>query len=321
MSSSVIFTPDSELSGFESATLAMGTDYEGEVFCTLTRKISQNRPPNTLLHVHGFNDYFFHAEAASFFFDNGLDYYGLDLRKSGRSWRKHQKYNNLRDINEYFEDIASAIELIRRLGAEKILLMGHSMGGLVTACYCASPSENPLPDALFLNSPFLEQNKDIVTRRILIPIVSKIGKTNPDLPVPGGFSKFYGPSLHASEKGEWSYNLLYKPHRSDMVNAGWVRTIHQAQSIIKKGIRVELPLLLMYPQKSVAGLWWTEAFHYGDAVVNVKHIRALQRFIHASDKTVHEIKHARHDLFLSVRDVRQSVYNLVLEWSQKHLKH
>ncbi len=315
------FTSDTELSGFESAHIGMGFDYEGEVICTLTRKIAIRRPNVALLHVHGFNDYFFHAEAARFFIQQGIDYYGLDLRKSGRSWRSHQKYNNLRDIEEYFEDIAAAINAMQAAGATKILLMGHSMGGLVSACYCDQSSKWPQPDALFLNSPFLEQNKDILTRKFLIPLVAQLGRKAPEMKVPGGFSRFYGPSLHASAKGEWNYNLQFKPHRSVMVNAGWVNAIHNAQQTIKKGLNLRIPLLIMYPEASVRGMWWKEAFHYGDAVVNVQHIRRLQNKITSVSKTVHEVKDARHDLFLSVAEVRQNVYQIVLEWIQSYLKH
>jgi len=320
MTGKLRFTSDTELSGFESAHIVMGSDYEGEVICTLTRKIAVQRPNMALLHVHGFNDYFFHAEAAGFFMHHGIDYYGLDLRKSGRSWRIHQKYNNLRNIDEYFEDIAAAIEAMRDAGVAKILLMGHSMGGLVSACYCDQSSKWPQPDALFLNSPFLEQNKDILTRKLLIPMVAQLGRKAPDLKVPGGFSRFYGPSLHASAKGEWNYNLQFKPHRSAMVNAGWVSAIHNAQQTIKKGLHIRIPLLIMYPMTSVSSFWWKDAFHYGDAVVNVGHIRSLQRRINSVSKTVHEVKNARHDLFLSVTEVRQEVYQIILEWSQRHLK-
>jgi alpha-beta hydrolase superfamily lysophospholipase len=170
-----------------------------------------------------------------------------------------------------------------------------------------------------LNSPFLEQNKDIVTRKLLIPIVSAIGKKYPNLKVPGGFSKFYGPSLHASAKGEWNYNLLFKPHRSAMVNAGWVRAIWKAQGLVKKGLHIPAPLLIMYPTKSVSSFYWKDAFHYGDAVVNVKHIARLQKMITADKKTVYEVEDAKHDLFLSVAPVRQKVYRIVLEWSREHL--
>lgn len=319
MSRNLYFLPDTELNGFEAATLSMGTDFEGGVFCTLIRKVSDVRPAKVLLHVHGFNDYFFHAEAAEYFMQNGMDYYGLDLRKSGRSWREYQKFNNLRDINEYFADIAAAIAALRAAGAVKILLMGHSMGGLVTACYCAQANGNKLPDALFLNSPFLEQNKDILTRKLLIPIVARLGRKFLNLPVPGGFSPHYGPSLHISGKGEWSYNLKLKPHRSKKVNAGWVRAIYNAQNQLKGGISIPVPLLLMYPSKSVGGLWWKKAFHYGDAVVNVKHIRKFEKSITATSKTVQEVDQAKHDLFLSVEKVRKYAFEYVLDWARKNL--
>lgn len=309
----ISFVDDTELKGYEQLTIQQGNDYEGNVQCTLVRLKSNRRRKTAVLHVHGFNDYFFHDHMGRVFFDNNIDFYAVDLRKSGRSILPHQKMNNLRSISEYFEDIKSSLQLIRQLHEGQVILFGHSMGGLVAALFAADPKNAALFDGLFLNSPFFEQNKDVLTRKLLIPLVANLGKSFPNMRVPGGFSKFYGPSLHQSEHGMWNYNLLWKPHVADLVNAGWVRAIYLAQKEIQAGKRFTKPVLIAFPQKSYANFRWNDRFMTADAVVNVKHIRKYAKKM-TGDVRIFEIPDAVHDLFLSSQEPRNQAIELVFNW-------
>ena len=309
----VEFTDDDQLPGFEKYVITQADDYEGAVVCTLIRMKSEKRNPTVILHIHGFNDYFFHAHIAKTFFNQGIDFYGVDLGKSGRSLLPHQKMNNLRDVEEYFDDIEKGLQLIRGEHSGFVILEGHSLGGLVCALFAASGRYDSLFDGLFLNSPFFEQNKDAITRKLLIPLVSQVAEKYPNLRVVGGFSKFYGPSLHHSEHGLWEYNLKWKPHIAPLVNAGWVKAIFMAQKTLKSGIAIKQPVLLAYPSRSYRHLWWDSRFLKSDAVVNVKHIRK-----HASSLrgqiSIHEVDDAVHDLFLSSAAVRERAIGLMLDW-------
>ena len=307
------FQQDKEIADFETITIQQPQDSEGEVVYTLMRLKKEKNSPIVALHVHGFNDYCFHLETAQRFDEKGVDWYGIDLRKSGRSFRSHQKFNGLNALEEYSADLKAALKVIRDEGASFVLLMGHSLGGLAVSLFAAENTGKGWFDAVFLNSPFYEQNKDIVTKKALIPIVSALAKRFPKLPVPGGFSKFYGPSLHIQEKGEGDYNLQWKPHVSEMVHASWVRTVYHAQKKFKQGIHIQEPVLVMYPSKSVRGSKWKEEFHFGDAVVNVNDIAGLVHHIHGSVQ-VNAVENAKHDLFLSVPEVRQKVVQLLFDW-------
>ena len=311
------FQQDKEIADFETLTLQQPHDNEGEVVCTVLRLKKEKRHPIAALHVHGFNDYCFHQETAQRFDEKGVDWYGIDLRRSGRSYRLHQKFNGLNAMEEYFEDLHAALKVIKDEGATYILLMGHSLGGLVVSLFAAENSGKALFDAVFLNSPFYEQNKDIVTKKVLIPIVALFAKIFPKLPVPGGFSKFYGPSLHVNDKGEWDYNLQWKPHVSAMVHANWVKAVYQAQKKLKQGLHIQEPVLVMFPSKSVRGNKWKDDFHFGDAVVNVDDIAGLVQHIHGSVQII-VVQNAKHDLFLSVPEVRQKVIQLLFEWMTPH---
>ncbi len=307
------FTDDDQLAGFEKMPITQADDYEGAVVATVVRLKNAKRHSTAILHVHGFNDYFFHDHIARALSAQNIDFYGVDLRKSGRSLLDHQKMNNLRDIEEYFEDIASSLQFMQQFHRGPIVLGGHSMGGLIVALFAACGRYDHLFHGVFLNSPFFEQNKDFLTRKLLVPLVSRIGKKHPNLSVPGGFSKFYGPSLHQSEHGLWDYNLKWKPHVAPLVNAGWVRAIHQAQKKLQSGIEIKQSVLLIFPKKSYRNFRWNDRFLSSDAVVNVAHIRQYAGSIRAQMQT-YAIDGAVHDVFLSDEKARNQALSILIHW-------
>ena len=88
---------------------------------------------DAILYVHGYNDYFFQRELGDSVNARGYNFYALDLRKYGRSLRPHQDAFFCKDLGEYFADIDTALATIRSEGNERIWLMGHSTGGLITS--------------------------------------------------------------------------------------------------------------------------------------------------------------------------------------------
>ena len=69
------------------------------------------------------------------FSTQGFAFYALDLRKYGRSHLENQKIGNVRNLNEYFADIDTALSIMHQEGVDKILLSGHSTGGLIVSLY------------------------------------------------------------------------------------------------------------------------------------------------------------------------------------------
>jgi alpha-beta hydrolase superfamily lysophospholipase len=306
--------------GFQAITISQPDDYEGKVVCTLVRKPAQEKSAKAMLHMHGFNDYFFNTELAGKFNRQGFNFYALDLRKCGRSWLPHQKFNNVRDLSEYEQDIDEALKIIRVEGNEKILLSGHSMGGLIMLLYAAKNQDKDWFDAVFLNSPFFAQNKDIVTKKLVIPIVASLGKRWLDIDVPGRFSRYYGPSLNKNDHGEWDYDLNMKPHIMPLANMGWVRAIHQGQKKVWNGIELKKPLLIMHPSKSVSGSKWNDKFKQADLVVNVKDIIRQSTKIKADLKVI-SLDGAVHDVMLSSKPVREKAYKELFSWLNGAMLH
>ena len=152
------YKPDRLGEGFEAKTIAMPDDYSGRVVTTLVRSLSSCDTHKAVLYVHGYNDYFFQETLARTFNDSCFNFYAVDLRKYGRSLLPEQTPFEVRDLQEYFADIDTALTLIREEGNTDIVLMAHSTGGLITSLYCEA-YRNDLPvQGLILNSPFLDMN-------------------------------------------------------------------------------------------------------------------------------------------------------------------
>lgn len=311
--SQVAYSPDILGPEFEQATIKMPSDYEGEVVVTLIRYSPSLSHLKAVLYIHGFNDYFFQTEMAERFAAEGYAFYALDLRKYGRSWRKHQKFNNARDLSEYFADIDTALAIIQAEGKKRIVLSGHSTGGLTTALYAAETQEQPRFDAVVLNSPFFDFNLTWVEETFGVPAIAGKGKRKPDKILKSGISTLYGESLYKDDKGEWAYNLQWKPHASPPVNCGWIRAIHNGQKKLKKGVKVSKPLLIMHSAHTVKAKVWNDEMLRADAVLDVKDIAKVAEKIQGHCSVI-SIDGGMHDLILSAPPVRDLVYAEVFAW-------
>src|SRR5690554_4479848 len=101
---------------YTTQTINLKPDYEGEVTATLIASKANVGNRKSVLYLHGFVDYFFHAHLGEEFNTNDYDFYALDLRKYGRSLLEHQHPNYCRHIEEYFEEISIAIRQLYETG-------------------------------------------------------------------------------------------------------------------------------------------------------------------------------------------------------------
>jgi len=298
---------------FQMATIHQPDDYEGQVTCTLIRRTANADSKKAVLYVHGYNDYFFQEEMAEQYAAHGYNFYAVDLRKYGRSILPNQKMNNVRDLKEYFADIDTALKIIQSEGAVFTLLSGHSTGGLIVTYYAQQHRRKALFQALFLNSPFFDFNAPIPTTQTPIPTLAKKGAITPDSLNKRGTSSLYGESLHQSGKGEWNYNLNWKPFIAPASNYGWINAIYTAQNDVQNGREIKQPILLMYADNSVYTQTWTDKMFTGDAVLDVKDIEERGAALRGR-KTIVVIKNGMHDLVLSQKPVRENVYTILFNW-------
>ena len=308
-----MWTPDTVLTGFERATLPFPNDYDGPVVATLVRTRPALPTGRAVLYVHGFVDYFFQRHLAEAYLERGLAFYALDLRKHGRSLLPGQHPNFCKDVREYLADITAAIEVIGREEGEPFLLVnGHSTGGLLAALYAAEGALRARVSALFLNSPFLAFN----TNRIgdaAVAVLGTLGAWLPFVRVPSVFGPAYGESLHCERRGEWEYDVRWKPIAGFPVYMGWLRAIRHAHQRVARGLRIEAPVLVMHAERSCWGRQWTEEFTGADGVLDVADIRRLARSLGPNVTTV-AIPDAVHDVALSRPAAREAVFAKLFAW-------
>ena len=293
--------------GYTFQTLQLKPDEEGEVVATLIEKKATSLSKKSLLYLHGFNDYFFQDHFADWAIRQGLNFYALELRKYGRSILPHQKPNDFHDIREYFEEIDQAVDFIRNKEKnEKLVLVGHSTGGLIAALYAHDHRNDNLVDAVILNSPFFEFNVPVVLKKTFLPLMAALAGTFPGLSSPVGLDKGYGYSLHKSHFGEWDYDLKLKPDAGFKIHVSWIKGIYTAQKELQKGLDIACPVLVMHSAGSVKPGNYKPEMQDADAVLNVNDI---ERYSHVIGKNVEaaSFEGGLHDLLLSKKQVREKV--------------
>jgi len=298
---------------FNYQSINLKNDYEGKAIATLiSSKLNRdNRIP--VLYIHGFIDYFFHPHLAEEFHKNGYDFYALELRKYGHSLQNYQHPNYCKSIEEYFEEIDMAIQSIYDKSQKKILLMGHSTGGLITSLYMNKGKERELVCGLILNSPFLELNMPPLARMLapafakIVSIIAPFSKLNKAI------SPVYGQSVHKNYYGEWDFNLKWKPINGFPAYFAWLVAVVNAQKQLKQISSINVPVLVMFSSRSLVLKKYSTEAQIADIVIKVKEIRELGQKL-GTDVTLKELANGMHDLFLSKKEVRNSAFTALFDW-------
>ncbi len=302
---------------FEYRHMFLQPDYEGEVTATFISARHNQGNRKAVLYIHGFIDYFFHPHMAERFLEQGVDFFALELRKYGRSLLPHQHPNYCRKMEEYFEEIDMALEIIRNAyDASTIILMGHSTGGLLASYYMNTGSKKEWINALILNSPFLELNESPIKKQ-LVPTIARLNAALfPFSKQDGALSPVYCESLHKDYHGEWEFNLEWKPFLGFPVYFAWLKAVTDAQSFLKEKSDIHVPILLMYSGRSFKPKTYTPETQTADTVLNVNDIVERGKTL-GKDITKAEIKDGMHDLFLSRKEARDLAFAKMFEWLGK----
>lgn len=304
--------------GFEQLTINLKDDYEGKAIATLIRRLNPATTSNTaILYIHGFNDYFFLQEMGIRFNSAGYNFYALDLRKYGRSHLPHQKFNDTRNLKDYYEEINKAIEILKAQN-QKIILMGHSTGGLIVTLFAKDNTKKSKFDGVILNSPFFDFNMSSKILEKLIPFASAVGKLFPSIKVSDVLHKEYGESLHKDYEGEWDYNLEWKPSTPPPISLGWLRAICKGHKELRKKFTINEPVLVLHSARTITDKLDKIQMHSMDAVLSVADIKRVASHIEG-DVQITAIAGGMHDLILSKKEVRDGVYQAMFDWLQKNI--
>ena len=296
---------------YTNHTLQLNPDYEGEVIAVLTSSNFNKGNRKSVLYLHGYVDYFFHPHLGEKFNQNDFDFYALDLRKHGRSLLPHQHPNYCKEIEEYFEEISIAIQKIKN-ESTSVFLLAHSTGGLTASLYMNSGNKRDLIDGLILNSPFLDFNQSKLEKMFSVFVAKVISRFSDYAKIEGALSPVYAQSVHKDFKGEWDFNLDWKPIKGFPTYFKWVAAIDRAQIKLKTS-NIKVPILVMHSSGSIKTSEYSDEVMSNDIVLNIEDIKSVGKNL--GDKvTILEIDSAQHDIFLSSEAVREEGFDKMFDW-------
>jgi alpha-beta hydrolase superfamily lysophospholipase len=316
------------LPGYWQQTFALGPDPdgEGELVATLVRRGDPDpTATRAVLMVHGFTDYFFNTELADQFAARGFAFYAIDLHKCGRSWRDGQTPHFTTNLTRYDAELERAIGVITSVSSSKVLVYGHSAGGLIVSLWLdrlrsRGATERKHVTGLVLNSPWLDLQGPAILRTppaaAAIGAMSRFRKRSVVRPptVGGG----YGATLHRDYSGDFDYDLKLKPIGGFPVTFGWINAIRRGHAKLHRGLDVGVPNLILRSDRSVREVSDPDIIQRGDAVLDVKQIARWAGCI-GNRSTIVPIAGAKHDVFLSIADARQAAYRELGRWLDSYI--
>jgi alpha-beta hydrolase superfamily lysophospholipase len=314
--------PDVLGAGYEQQVLELGPDPDGEgsAAAVLVRRTPQEPVAAVALYVHGFADYFFQTELADFFAERGLAFYALDLRKSGRARQRGQTAHYVSDLARYDAELERALALV---AAEHpglpVVAVAHSTGGLILALWLdrrrARGAVAPVA-GLVLNSPWFDLQGTPVQRGPVTQALRVLAKVAPMRTLPPGPTT-YGESIHVSASGEWDFDLAWKPLAGFPVTYGWLNAIRRGHARLHRGLDVGVPSLVLRSERTHYAKTYSAEDDRADTVLDVRQIARWAGCL-GGETTVVPIRDARHDVFLSVPEVRKQAYARLDSWLRDH---
>lgn len=309
--------PDILGGSFRQRTLPLDDDGSGELVATLVRRLpnpvaSALQPLGDVdvLYVHGWSDYFFQTDLARFWNRLGARFHALDLRRYGRSLREGQRPGYVTSLDEYDADIEAALDAMPGRGRRRLVLMGHSTGGLTLTLWAA---RHPgVASALVLNSPWLELQTGAFARQALAPLVQARARIDPLGPHPGVDLGFYSRAqrelgTHPNGPEAW------RPERGFATHPGWLAAVIAGHSRVATGVDVGCPAFVLLSTTSTNPFSWGEHMTSADAVLMVDDIaRAATRI--GRDVSIARIEGAIHDVFLSAPEPRAAAFTQLRRW-------
>ncbi|RPF23250.1 alpha/beta hydrolase [Myceligenerans xiligouense] len=303
------WSPDVLGAGYESRALTVPGDDRP---VTLVRYTASTRTDTTrpaVLYVHGFVDYFFQAHVAEHLAAAGYPFYAVDLRGYGRSLREGDDPTNVPPIHAHAADLDAATRAVREEGHDRIVLLGHSTGGLIASLWA---SARPGAVAgLVLNSPWVDLNRGWFDRVVTTRLLRGIGVAAPRARV-SALGGDYATAMHRDHDGEWAFDLRWKPDAAFPVRAGWLNSVRRAHARLARGLSLDVPVLVATSDRTSPGRT-REENTTTDSVLNVRHMWSRAPRL-GEDVQVEIIPGGAHDLALSPAPAREQYLKTVTNW-------
>ena len=311
------------LGGYETTELALpgaepapGEPDDVDLVATLIRKSGPRMGSRAVLYIHGWNDYFFQAHVADYLTDLGYDFYALELRRCGRSIRPGQLRGFIANLDDYSLELDAAADLIAA-DHDRLMLMGHSTGGLIAALWAARNADRL--EGMILNSPWLDLQGSAIVRALGAPVIDVLGSRAPTSIIRVPDLGFTARSLHISLGGEWDYDLTLKSRPGPPIRTGWLRAVLLGHQRVAAGLGIGVPILVLASARTEFARRWHEGLRVVDSVLDVEQTaaRAVRLGPHV---TVVRIPDGLHDLTLSAPRVREQALDEIGRFVEAYVK-
>lgn len=285
-----------------------------------------------LLFVHGMTDYFFQTHVAEHYHQRGYAVYGLDMRKCGRAWLEGQTWHHVTDQAIYDEDITIAFSAIAAAHTS-VVVIGHSTGGLDVTLWARRLHEQAKtgsePHAalhsrlagIVGNSPWYGMQFNKPTRFVIERVFPVIARFFPRAPLSGGINPVYGITTHASQQGQWNYNLELKPLLPRKKYISWivgvVRAQHELHTVPHS---TGVPTLILRSDRHHFSTKVDATSFISDVILMPEHMSQYAGNAHPHAH-VNIIEGATHDVFLSQEPARSRAFHAMDSWLEDTVAH
>jgi len=193
-----------------------------------------------------------------------------------------------------------------------VLILAHSTGGLTASRYMNFGNKRDLIDGLILNSPFLDFNQSKLEKIFSVFAAKVISRFSDYAKIEGALSPVYAQSVHKDFKGEWDFNLEWKPIEGFPTYFMWIAAIARAQEKLKNS-NIKVPVLVMHSSGSIRTSEYSDEIMSNDIVLNIEDIKRVGKKL-GDNVTLIEIDGAQHDIFLSRKAVREEGFDKMFDW-------
>lgn len=319
--------PDVLGPGFRARTVELPPGSEPHSTATVVRYRPGDVPPapgslrGAVLYLHGWSDYFFNAELARTCASAGYAFYALDLHGYGRNLTDEVlaagagNPGHTTDLADYDDDIAATLDLMAEDGQPgpggRLVLMGHSTGGLTAALWAARHPGRLA--GLALNAPWIASHGSDAVGAALRPVLARLARRRPERAVHARLRSHYYRVISERAEGEWPIDPRWRPETSFDITPGWLNAVLKAQEEVSKGLNLHVPVLVQTSARSLIRPWWSERMRSADTVLDVRQIRRHAEDL-GPDVTVRSYDGAVHDVHLSRGPVRRAAQEDLVAW-------
>jgi alpha-beta hydrolase superfamily lysophospholipase len=168
-------------------------------------------------------------------------------------------------------------------------------------------------EGFVMNSPWLDLAGSLAMRTVGTAAIKRLGRMQPYRTIPRTVTPLYVEGMHRDFRGEWEFDLAWKPASSFPVRAGWIAAVRRAHAALHAGIDVGAPVLVLRSARSSVPREWDDRIQTTDTVLDVRHMARWANCL-GTHVTTCSIEGAMHDVTASREPARAEAFDQIDRW-------